>query len=69
MVKTDSGVSWQEIFRLTTNPADVTLDNKVNYQLFMSGLTARWTFLLNVNTGVTWQLTSDDDVLFWTAFE
>lgn len=46
-----------------------TLD-KVNYQIFTSGLGVRFTFLLNINTGSTWQLVEDPEYgLFWTVLE
>jgi len=30
--------------------------NKVNYQFFTSGIGIRFTFLVNINSGATWQL-------------
>ncbi len=50
---------------------DEATTDKVNYQLFISGLGARYTFLLHVNSGKTWQLTEDSEhsLLFWAEFE
>ena len=37
-----------------------------NYQLFFSGLAARFTFLTNVHSGAVWQLVVDDEnALHW----
>lgn len=45
--------------------------NKVNFQLFMSGLGIRYTFLLHVHSGRTWQLKRDieTDRLFWSSMD
>lgn len=44
---------------------------RVNYQFMISGLGIRYTFLLNVNTGKTWQLVKDidSDQLFWSPLQ
>ena len=43
--------------------------DKVNFQLFMSGLGIRYTFLLHIHSGRTWQLTEDKETskLSWSA--
>jgi len=50
---------------------DMTLPDQVNYQVFISGLGPRSTFLMNVNTGATWQLTEDieTEILFWSVLK
>lgn len=69
LVKGENGLTWQAI-ETQRHTQDETNINKVNYQIFTSGLAVRMTFLLNVNTGVTWQLSEDsDDNLFWIALE
>ena len=71
IVKTAKGdLAWEEINRVS-HPQDVIEDHKVNYQIFTSGIAARFTFLMNVNTGVTWQLAQDPetDVLFWAPLK
>lgn len=56
IVKTkDDNIAWQEMPR-NSHPLDKRHDGRVNYQLFTSGLAMKFTFLMNVNTGVTWQL-------------
>src|SRR5574344_1786155 len=57
--------SWQKISRIDSNN-DTKNPDKINYQLFMSGIALRDCFLLNINTGATWVLvqSEDDNVLF-----
>ncbi|MDQ3015972.1 MAG: hypothetical protein M3R25_04515 [Bacteroidota bacterium] len=45
--------------------------DKVNFQLFTSGLGVRYTFLLHIHTGRTWQLANDPetDTLFWLSMD
>jgi hypothetical protein len=56
---------WQEVHR-RKHPLDRKIEGKVNYQLFASGLAMRFTYLINVNTGATWQLieTQEKDILW-----
>jgi hypothetical protein len=49
-------------------------DGKVRYQLFTSGIAARHTFLMNTDTGKTWQIQSSKDkegneFSVWIPFE
>ena len=69
MVQGDKGLFWQKIFaELHSN--DKINEGKVNYQLFTSGLAIRMTYLINVNTGATWELAEDEEIgLFWGALE
>ena len=58
---------------------DVAFNNpifpdKINYQLYMSGISIKYTFLINVNSGVIWQLVEDDSdkknpLLWWKLVE
>ena len=70
LVKGKSGLTWQ-IIEAEIQDYDEKKTNQVNYQLFTSGLGVRFTFLINVNTGITWQLAEDKktDVLFWKALK
>ena len=52
----DSTLSWEEIPRAAHPAGDPRVPGRVNYQLFVSGLANRFTFLVNVNTGATWRL-------------
>ena len=66
----DGGVSWDSILRLDhVLDLDISKD-RPNYQLFSSGLAAKYTFLMNVNSGATWQLVKDSesDDLVWSPF-
>src|SRR5438876_491374 len=49
------GLSWQKMPR-QFHEGDKAQPAKVNYQLFTSGLAVKFTFLMNVQTGATWQL-------------
>ena len=42
---------------------------KVNYQVFTSDLAVRMTYLINVNTGASWQLAADEEGNFWKALK
>ena len=68
----DDGTAWESMMVIAL--PKVPLDPKVRYQIFTSGLAARHTFLLNVETGQSWVLTTfkDDksgDVSGWSPFE
>jgi len=50
-----------------SHPLDKRNDRRVNYQLFTSGIALRYTFLMNVNTGATWQkLETPEKDLVWS---
>ena len=64
----DSSVTWQ-VMPVADLPQSES-DSRVRYQIFTSGIAARFTFLLNVETSKTWQLTQSNDsegneILFW----
>ena len=64
----DSTLTWELVPREEHPAGSTELPNQVNYQVFTSGVAVRFTFLLNVNTGATWQLTQgDDESLHWGA--
>ena len=68
IVETSSGgLAWEAMPRSAHTAADTRRPNEPNYQLFISGAAARLTFLVNVNTGATWQLLEDTDnkIVFW----
>lgn len=65
--------SWSRILKLP-HPLDKNPSvDKVNYQVFTSGKAAKFTFLLNVNTGATWTLSEDTKekriLIFWSPVE
>lgn len=65
-----TGLTWQ-LLDCEKHILDKATPGRVNYQVFTSGEGIRFTFLLNVNTGATWQLAKDKDSgkLFWAAFD
>jgi hypothetical protein len=70
LVEGKTGLTWQSM-NVEKHTIDKATPDKVNYQIFTSGQGVRFTFLLNVNTGATWQLAEDTvtSILFWTALE
>jgi hypothetical protein len=57
IVKTRNGdLAWEGM--PVVNLPRAGIDMKVRYQIFASGLVGRDTFLLNIETGQTWVLTS-----------
>lgn len=69
LVQGTKGLSWS-LLASEKHPDDKVLENKVNYQVFISGLAVRMTYLINVNTGASWQLAADEEIgNFWKALE
>jgi len=70
LVKGESGLTWQ-LIDSEKQPHDETIPNQVNYQLFTSALGIRYTFLINVNTGITWELVEDKkaNVYWWSPLK
>ncbi len=58
MLDSGRGPYWEKI-RREKHPQDVRARGGVNYQIFTSGLNAEMIFLLNVNSGATWQLSEN----------
>lgn len=71
LIVEDEGVSWMIIPTLSeVNSKDKKYPNQVNYQIFTSGHSVVLTYLINVNTGLTWQLYTDPDIgTFWGLVE
>ena len=66
----DSTMNW-EIIESEPHPDDKTENlGKVNYQLFISSISLKFTYLININTGATWELCRNTDTgkLFWRPF-
>ena len=59
--KDDDKLGWQSVILIDLSKSEDQKDNKVNYQVFISGLGARYIFLININNGQTLQLTEDTD--------
>lgn len=58
--ESDGSYSWDMIER-EESANDVKIDNKINYQFFMSGLAVKFSYLINVNTGIVWQILERKD--------
>lgn len=52
----DSSVVWDRMVRRPHTKPDTRVPGRPNYLLFVSGLSARFNLLINVNTGATWQV-------------
>ena len=69
LVKGSKGLSWQ-LIPAEKHSKDNAAANKVNYQVFTSGIAVRMTYLINVNTGASWQLSEDSELgVFWKALK
>jgi len=60
---------WEKMLKDISNN-DPFFSDKINYQIYMSSISLRYTFLLNVNSGTTWMLVEDDSdkknpILWW----
>jgi hypothetical protein len=56
VLASDSSLVWQQVPRIKHPAGNPTSPERVNYQLFLSGLANRHTYLMNMNNGATWQL-------------
>ena len=63
------GVAWQPIPRVEIVD-DTKVTGRVNYQIFLSGVLASVSLLVNTNTGASWVLTEDPKQgLFWSPIK
>ncbi|MBN8679095.1 MAG: hypothetical protein J0M29_12780 [Chitinophagales bacterium] len=69
--KNNQDLTWEPILFLDPLAQNEITPNKVNFQVFISGLGARHIYLLQVDTGKTWQLAEDakSGILVWVEFE
>jgi hypothetical protein len=66
VMRDDSSITWQRVPRREHPSGDPQVTGRVNYQLFLSGLANRHTYLMNVNNGSTWQLVlTKEETLVW----
>ena len=62
------GVFWQ-LINAEMHPDNIIIPDQVNFQISISGL-QYWTFLININSGITWRLIKDRKTGFlWTIVE
>ena len=66
VMKVDSSLTWESMPRRAHTVADTKVTGRINYQIFISGLGNRHTYLINLNTGATWLLVrASEDHLLW----
>lgn len=56
----DNSLIWQPM-KKEESSKDIQKTDIINYQLFSSGLGIKYTFILNTNSGLVWQLVSNYD--------
>ncbi|MEA3523223.1 MAG: hypothetical protein U9R50_09610 [Campylobacterota bacterium] len=65
MLEGNKGTFWLKLKR-EKHANDIQSKNSVNYQIFASGLNIQMIYLLNVHTGVTWELSENSKLgIFW----
>ena len=57
--RSDGTFVFERLYRDTSSAIDTRYPNQINYQLVMSGILAKCTFLININTGEVWNLVYD----------
>lgn len=57
----DEEYAWGVTKRLPHPLDKIEANDLVNYQIVTSSVGVRYTFLVNINTGATWKLSSDPD--------
>ena len=55
----DSGSVWQKVAVIAQASDKRDDDTKINYAIFISGLGLRYTFLINIRTGASWECEVD----------
>jgi hypothetical protein len=62
--------TWENM-EVSNHPRDVATEDKINYQIIISGISTWYILLLNVNTGATWQIARnlESGSIFWRALE
>ncbi len=53
--------TWELLKRVGNNNRDTMIGGQQNYQIFISRLAMKFTYLINVNSGATWQLMQNPD--------
>jgi len=69
MLEGNKGTFWLKLKR-EKHSNDIQIRDSVNYQIFTSGLNVQMIYLLNVNTGVTWELSENSKLgIFWKVIK
>ena len=65
----DKTLTWEYIQKEKSDK-DIKKTDVINYQLFSSGQGIRFTYLLNTNSGLTWQLVKgENETLYFQLIE
>ena len=65
----DNSYAWQRIERIAL-PNDTKPAGKVNYQIFLSGIRAQISILMNTTTGASWYIAEDPkEGVFWSPMK
>jgi hypothetical protein len=59
VVDKNNNETWQFLRQLGNNNNNNIVKGQRNYELFLSSIAMRFTYLINLNTGATWQLVQD----------
>jgi hypothetical protein len=59
VVDKNNNETWQLLSRLGNKINDHQIVGQRNYEIFLSSIAMRFTYLINLNTGATWQLVQD----------
>ena len=67
----DNNETWQLLRKYGHENADAQVLGHKNYELFTSTIAMKFTYLINVNTGSTWQLVQDpnSDEIYFSAIK
>ncbi len=61
VVDKNDNETWELLSRIGNSYDDNQVYGQRNYEIFLSTLAMRFTYLINLNTGATWQLVQDPD--------
>lgn len=61
VVDKNDNETWELLRRTGNSNNDNQVNGQRNYEIFLSTLAMRFTYLINLNTGATWQLVQDPD--------
>ena len=61
VVDKNNNETWELLKRTGNSNNDNQVNGQRNYEIFLSTLAMRFTYLINLNTGATWQLVQDPD--------
>lgn len=65
----DKSYTWERIKRVAVQN-DTKVPGKVNYQIFLSGIRAQITILMNTTTGASWYIAEDPkEGNFWSPMD